>query len=150
MLYVVSIFQASIRRLGETRKELRNHTSQFDVKASIPRNWNESPLPTDDEVVIPIHRNSLNPRGQSGMISTGIDSSDNVHSPYFLHSSDHPSLAIVIHTLDGTKYNNWAIGMGISLDAKNKIVFVDGSLQRPDVANHFFKIWSRCNTMVKA
>lgn len=56
---------------------------------------------------------------------------------------------IVAHTLDGTNYNNWSIAMKISLDAKNKLCFVDGSLPRPNVDGRSFKIWSRCNSMVK-
>ncbi|XP_048615771.1 uncharacterized protein LOC125588461 [Brassica napus] len=40
--------------------------------------------------------------------------------------------------------------MRMSLDAKNKLSFVDGSLPRPDIADNLFKIWSRCNSMVKA
>lgn len=73
-----------------------------------------------------------------------------VHSPFFLHSADHLGLSIVTHVLDGTNYNNWSIAMRMSLDAKNKLSFVDGSLHRPDIADNLFKIWSRCNSMVKA
>ena len=36
------------------------------------------------------------------------------------------------------------------LDAKNKIGFVDGSLVRPAESDPLFKIWSRCNIMVKS
>lgn len=38
----------------------------------------------------------------------------------------------------------------ISLDAKNKIGFVDETLSRPAVDDCLFKIWSRCNSMVKS
>lgn len=63
-----------------------------------------------------------------------------VHSPFFLHYADHPGLSIVPHTLDGTNYNNWYIAMQMSLDAKNKLSFVDGSLHRPDVDDSLFKM----------
>ena len=48
------------------------------------------------------------------------------------------------------RINNWSIAMRMSLDAKNKLSFVDGSLPRPDITDNLFKIWSRCNSMVKA
>ncbi|CAA7021059.1 unnamed protein product [Microthlaspi erraticum] len=40
--------------------------------------------------------------------------------------------------------------MTIALDAKNKIAFIDGSIPRPSESNHNFRIWSRCNSMVKS
>lgn len=89
-------------------------------------------------------------RSRSDAISTGMELYDNVHSPFFLHSADHPGRSIVTHTLDGSNYNNWSIAMRMSLDAKNKLSFVDGSLPRPDTTDSSFKIWSRCNSMVKS
>ena len=63
------------------------------------------------------------------------------HSPFFLHSADHPGLSIVAHTLDGTNYNSWSIAMRISLDAKNKFGFVDGSLVRPASDDRIYRTW---------
>lgn len=40
--------------------------------------------------------------------------------------------------------------MKISLEAKNKLSFVDGSLPRPSEDDCTFKIWSRFNSMVKS
>ena len=61
------------------------------------------------------------------------ESYDSIHTPFFLHSTDHLSLYIVSHTLDGTDYNSWSTAMKISLDASNKIGFVEGSLARPSI-----------------
>lgn len=108
-----------------------------------------SSIPGGDDIAItPITQIPAN-RDKSA-ISAGMESFDNAHSPYFLHSADHPGLSIVSHTLDGMNYNNWSIAMRMSLDAKNKLSFVDGSLPRPNVDDRLFKIWSRCNSMVKA
>lgn len=52
--------------------------------------------------------------------------------------------------LDGTNYDNWCIAMNIALDAKNKSAFIDGSLARPSDSHSSFRIWSRCNSMVKS
>lgn len=95
------------------------------------------------------YRRSMTP-GESKTPMKVSDSYDSIHSPFFLHSADHPGLTIVVHTLDGTNYNSWSIAMRISLDAKNKLSFVDGSLPRPSIEDSLFKIWSRCNSMVKS
>lgn len=47
-------------------------------------------------------------------------------------------------------YNTWNIAITTALDAKNKIAFVDGSLPRPSETNPCYRIWSRCNAMVKS
>ncbi|XP_019092140.1 PREDICTED: uncharacterized protein LOC109129045 [Camelina sativa] len=106
--------------------------------------------PADDDIALTPHPKFAAVRGRSTTISEEIESYSNAHSPFFLHASDHPGLSIVSHTLDGSNYNNWSIAMRMSLDAKNKISFVDGSLPRPEIDSQIFKIWSRCNNMVKA
>lgn len=95
------------------------------------------------------NRQSMTPGG-NGSMRKPSEAYDSIHSPFFLHSADHPGLTIVVHTLDGSNYNSWSIAMKISLDAKNKLSFVDGSLPRPLVDDNSFKIWSRCNSMVKS
>ncbi|XP_010495210.1 PREDICTED: uncharacterized protein LOC104772275 [Camelina sativa] len=75
---------------------------------------------------------------------------DPSHSPFFLHSVDHPGLSIISFHLDETNYDDWSYAMRISLDAKNKIKFIDGSLPRPLTTDPNFDLWSRCNSMVKS
>ncbi|KAL9307767.1 putative retrotransposon gag domain, retrotransposon Copia-like protein [Arabidopsis thaliana] len=67
-----------------------------------------------------------------------------------MHSADHPGLNIISLRLDETNYDDWSYAMRISLDAKNKIGFVDGSLPRPLSIDPMFRAWSRCNSMVKS
>lgn len=107
-------------------------------------------LPATNDVVLDQNLRSVANSAKSKTIYVGVKSLNNAHSPFFLHSADHPGLSIVTHTLDGSNYNNWSIAMRMSLDAKNKLSFVDSSLPRPDVDSGSFKIWSRCNSMVKA
>ncbi|XP_010419216.1 PREDICTED: uncharacterized protein LOC104704906 [Camelina sativa] len=59
-------------------------------------------------------------------------------------------MSIVTEILTGDNYNTWIITMRTSLEAKNKISFVDGSLPRPHESDPLHKIWIRCNSMVKA
>lgn len=79
-----------------------------------------------------------------------FDFSDLNHSPYVLANGDSPGSSIISETLDGTNYSSWKIAMFITLDAKNKIAFVDDSLPRPPETDPSFRIWSRCNSMVKS
>lgn len=72
------------------------------------------------------------------------------YSPYFLNSGDNPGSSIISEVLNGLNYNTWNIAITTALDAKNKIAFVDGSLPRPLDSHPHYRIWSRCNAMVKS
>ncbi|XP_020890917.1 uncharacterized protein LOC110230933 [Arabidopsis lyrata subsp. lyrata] len=89
-------------------------------------------------------------RDSAERISSGLESFDSSHSPFFLHSSDHPGLSLVTHKLDGSNYNSWSIAMTIALESKKKWSFIDGSLPRPAESEPVYKIWNRCNSMVKS
>ena len=58
------------------------------------------------------------------------DSPDNLHSPYHLLNLDHPGLVLVSESLDGSNYGTWIVAMTTSLEAKNKLGFVDGSIPK--------------------
>lgn len=77
-------------------------------------------------------------------------SPDSVHSPYYLTSGDNPGHSIISEVLDGSNYDNCRIAMNIALDAKHKLAFIDRSITRPSESDQFFRIWSRCNSMVKS
>lgn len=79
-----------------------------------------------------------------------IENLDSIHSPYHLSNSDNPGISIISEVLDGTNYDDWQIAMKTSLDAKNKLAFIDGSISRPSATATIFRIWSRCNSMVKS
>ena len=78
------------------------------------------------------------------------DASDPSQSPFYMQNADHPGLLLVSHPLDGNNYDDWQVAMTIALDAKNKIGFVDGSINRPATSDLNFRLWSRCNSMVKS
>lgn len=75
---------------------------------------------------------------------------DSIHSPFYLTSGDNPGISLISEVLDGSNYDNWSIAMTIALDAKNKLAFIDGSIVRPSESHRSFRIWSRCNSMVKS
>lgn len=78
------------------------------------------------------------------------NSTDPAQSPLFMHNADHPGLQLISLKLEGSNYDDWNAAMCIALDAKNKIGFIDGTLIRPDVFDPTFRLWSRCNSMVKS
>lgn len=91
------------------------------------------------------------PQQDSRSSSQAIFDFDGIqYSPYFLTSGDNPGTSIISEVLDGTNYNTWNIAITIALDANNKIGFVDGSLPRPSETHPHYRIWCRCNRMVKS
>ncbi|XP_061365638.1 uncharacterized protein LOC133308918 [Gastrolobium bilobum] len=75
-------------------------------------------------------------------------SMEDTTSPYSLQGGDHPGLILVVTPLSGSNYNSWNRAMLLALTAKNKLIFVDGSLPRPPSSDLLFSSWNRCNSMV--
>lgn len=116
------------------------HSSQNpSIPTPIPTIPSSHPsLPTPSSFLIPeLHNQSFDLGGIQ-------------YSPYFLTSGDNPGISLITEVLDGSNYNTWNIAMTIALDAKNKIAFVDGSLPRLDESHPHYRLWSRCNSMVKS
>ncbi|XP_013632672.1 PREDICTED: uncharacterized protein LOC106338183 [Brassica oleracea var. oleracea] len=78
------------------------------------------------------------------------NSPDNIHSLYYLRSSDHPGLVLTSEALDETNYSIWIVAMTTSLEAKKKLGFINGSIAMPTKSDMYYKIWCRCNSMVKS
>ena len=69
-------------------------------------------------------------------------------SVYFIHPSDSNTSQLVSVKFNGSGFNNWKRSMILSLSAKNKIGFVDGSIEKPEPTSNEFKAWERCNDLV--
>ncbi|KAG7597976.1 Retrotransposon Copia-like N-terminal [Arabidopsis suecica] len=112
------------------------------TSAPIPVNFGANPAssanPMQSQVVPPLNNHD-------NFVFDGIQ-----YSPYFLNSGDNPGASIISEILDGTNYNTWNMAITNALDAKNKLAFVDGSLPRPSEIHTHYRIWSRCNAMVKS
>lgn len=85
---------------------------------------------------------------KTGPVFNPIDPTQDPSSSYYLHPSDSASTKLVSVVFDGTGYTDWKRSMKISLDAKNKMCFVDGSLPKPIEGSFEEKAWKRCNNMV--
>ncbi|KAL5553104.1 hypothetical protein UlMin_040505 [Ulmus minor] len=86
--------------------------------------------------------------GSNRFANLDRSTTDDSNSPYYLSNEDHPGLALVSQPLIGNNYNSWSRAMTMSLIAKNKLSFVDGSLSRPTVDDECYNSWFRCNSMV--
>uniref|UniRef100_A0A803MXD9 Retrotransposon Copia-like N-terminal domain-containing protein n=1 Tax=Chenopodium quinoa TaxID=63459 RepID=A0A803MXD9_CHEQI len=67
-------------------------------------------------------------------------------SPYYLHPSD-SQYKLDSEKFNGSGYNDSKRSVMIGLSAKNKLGFIDGSLEKPDPSdNTLHKAWYRCNS----
>jgi hypothetical protein len=48
---------------------------------------------------------------------------------FFLYHFDHPRLVLVSKPLNGDNYSTWCRSMTISLNAKSKLSFIDGTIE---------------------
>lgn len=60
-------------------------------------------------------------------------------SVYCLHLSDHTGMKLVSTIFNGTSFNEWKRAMLLGLTAKNKKVFIDGSLATPTVGSSIYQ-----------
>ncbi|XP_073129375.1 uncharacterized protein [Henckelia pumila] len=79
---------------------------------------------------------------------TDMEKETNQSDSFTLHHSDHPSSVLVSKPLDGNNYGQWSRAMRIALSDKNKIDFINGTVEKPKNNDGKFQIWERCNHMV--
>ena len=120
------------------RKIPRRSTRNSSRSVAVPRSSPSSP---------PIVEN---PTIEASRTFATVTQSDPNQSPLYMNNSDHPGLQLFSIQLSGSNYDDWNAAMRIALDAKNKIGFIDGTLARPEESHSSFRIWSRCNSMVKS
>lgn len=77
-----------------------------------------------------------------------LDDPADISSPYFLHPNENSALVLVSPMLTSLNYHSWARAMRMALLSKNKLKFVDGTIQAPAATDPLFPAWERCNTMV--
>lgn len=65
--------------------------------------------------------------GDTSNVSNNIDSSN----PFFLGSSDNPNSVLVSNVFNGVGFFAWKRSIIISLSAKNKLGFVDCTIDQP-------------------
>ncbi|XP_074298580.1 uncharacterized protein LOC141629490 [Silene latifolia] len=75
-------------------------------------------------------------------------------SPLNLHPSDNPNLNVTQIIFNGDNYDMWADAVKNGLDAKNKLGFIEGKVQKPESDGEEDTIelvaWRQCNAMLRA
>ena len=75
----------------------------------------------------------------------------NASSPFFLSSGDNPGVSLVVQHLTKENYNTQSRAILISLDAKTKLGFIDGSIPKPQSIEYpLYTAWCKCNGTVLA
>ena len=84
------------------------------------------------------------------MVESELNDSTTMNSsnPFFISSSDNPNSILVIFVLNETGFNSWKQSMMISLSAKSKLGFVDGTIPKPLITSSSYSNWDRANSMV--
>ncbi|KAL5767159.1 hypothetical protein ACOSQ2_013942 [Xanthoceras sorbifolium] len=90
------------------------------------------------------------PSGKEIADSNADSSRSNISNPYFTHHSDHPGLVLISKPMNGDNYSTWERAMTLALNSKNKLSFVNGSINAPlkTADPESYAAWSRCNDMV--
>ena len=83
----------------------------------------------------------------SSLSTTTAESNASVSNPYFLHPSDNPGALITPVILKGDNYSEWATEFWNSVQAKQKIGFLDGSTIKP-LTNPELARWTAANSMI--
>ena len=92
----------------------------------------------------PVPRGVKNNRALQVSLNPAMDPT----SPYFIHPSETPGPLISFPLLTGKNYHAWCCAMTQALDAKNKLHFVDGRINKPDPDSTLLSAWHRCKTFV--
>ena len=73
---------------------------------------------------------------------------EDVRSPYFLSTADHPGLALATPVLTDRNFQPWKRDFKLSIGARNKTPFLEGTLPQPSPDDPLSSSWIRCNQMV--
>ncbi|KAB5519408.1 hypothetical protein DKX38_023727 [Salix brachista] len=84
---------------------------------------------------------------KEGGSSSGTHDANN---PFFVHHSDHPGMVLVPKLLNGDNYTTWCRSIRLSLGAKNKLGFIEGTVKIPSASENpdQYSHWLQCNDMV--
>ncbi|XP_021859797.2 uncharacterized protein [Spinacia oleracea] len=76
-----------------------------------------------------------------------VDSSIFLQNPKF-HSAIWRQLVSVKFKGEGESYGDWRRSMMISMSSKNKLGFVNGTINKPEITDATYPAWMRCNDMM--
>ncbi|XP_021836834.2 uncharacterized protein [Spinacia oleracea] len=69
-------------------------------------------------------------------------------SPFYLHPTDNTASQLVSVKFKGEGYGDWKKSMMISMSSKNKLGFVNVTIEKPKPTHPSYQAWMRCNDMM--
>ncbi|XP_068504314.1 uncharacterized protein [Phaseolus vulgaris] len=85
---------------------------------------------------------------ESSTNANSVNNPKNPSSPYYLHLGENPGMILINIQLNGANYHTWSRAMKRALLSKNKLKFIDESLNMPKQGTSFYEAWERCIVMV--
>lgn len=85
---------------------------------------------------------------QAPQTSPVVQTNQDPSSIYYIHPSDSSTNQLVSVKFNGEGFNNWKRSMMLTLSAKNKLGFVNGTISPPDSTSPEYTAWQRCNDLV--
>jgi len=73
-----------------------------------------------------------------------------IESIFYVHPSEGPNFVLVSPPLDGSDYLTWSRSMIRAFGAKNKLKFIDGSMEIPREDDLNQNVWERCNHFIQS
>uniref|UniRef100_A0A803NWD7 Retrotransposon Copia-like N-terminal domain-containing protein n=1 Tax=Cannabis sativa TaxID=3483 RepID=A0A803NWD7_CANSA len=73
---------------------------------------------------------------------------EDIHSPYYLSNADHPGMVLATPILTDRNFQPWCRDFMISIGARNKTPFLEGTIPKPSSNDPLNGSWLRCNQMV--
>uniref|UniRef100_A0A803KXL5 Retrotransposon Copia-like N-terminal domain-containing protein n=1 Tax=Chenopodium quinoa TaxID=63459 RepID=A0A803KXL5_CHEQI len=82
------------------------------------------------------------------MAASNLPPNQDPASIYYIHPSDANAIQLVSYKFNGEGFSSWKRSMLLTLSAKNKLGFVNGTISKPTAGTIEGKAWERCNDLV--
>ncbi|GJX06276.1 pyridoxal 5'-phosphate synthase-like subunit PDX1.2 [Tanacetum coccineum] len=90
-----------------------------------------------------------NPQNNNASTSNSTNSTNFIHDPLYISSSDHPGMVLTNTLFNGSNFLGWSRTIKMALNsAKLKLGFINGSTVRHDIGDENHHKWIRCDYMV--
>lgn len=80
--------------------------------------------------------------------SHGSSPSENPKNPFLLHHSDNANTLVVTSHLTRPNYLSWNRTFTLVVSIKNKLGFLDCTMETAPLTNPLYILWLRCNNLI--
>ncbi|CAH9082757.1 unnamed protein product, partial [Cuscuta europaea] len=77
-----------------------------------------------------------------------LNPTEDSSSPYYLHPNDHACLRVIYETLTGENFSAWKKSVSMAMAVKNRMGFLDGSIEQPNPDNSMYSCRYRINALL--